>query len=459
MDALEIKGIIERQRRYFASGATLPVSRRLEALARLKKAIHVYEAEILEALNEDLLKSRTESYMCEIGMTLSEITYMQKRLRRLARDKNVATPIAQFCARSYTKPVPYGTVLIMSPWNYPFLLTLEPLVDALAAGNTCVIKPSAYSPATAGVLAKIIQKCFDEKYVAIVNGGRQENQCLLEQKFDYIFFTGSQTVGKDVMKKAAQNLTPLTLELGGKSPCVVDETANLRSAARRIVFGKFLNCGQTCVAPDYLYCHESVKEELLGYIVEEICRQYGKHPLDNDDYGKIINKKHFERITGLIDGSKVVFGGTLQKDKLRVEPTILDNVTWDDDVMKEEIFGPILPVITFNSLEEVMSIINSKPRPLAAYFFSKNKENIRKFTHVVQFGGGCVNDTIIHLATQHMGFGGVGESGMGSYHGRAGFETFSHRKSIVQRYGKIEPSIRYQPYNFLSEKLIKMFLR
>lgn len=459
MNETEIKTIIEKQKNFFKTGATLSVSYRIDALKKLKKLIQENESGICAALQCDLGKSASESYMCEVGLTLSEIAYMLAHVKKFAKEKTVATPLAQFSSRSYVKPVPYGQVLIMSPWNYPFLLTMEPLVNAIAAGNTCIIKPSAYSAKTTELMAKLIAQCFDEKYVAVITGGRAENACLLNCAFDYIFFTGSQAVGKEVLRCAAKHLTPSTLELGGKSPCIVDETANLKLAARRIVFGKYLNCGQTCVAPDYLYCHAHIKEKLVGYIKAEIKRQFGEKPLENPNYGKIINEKHFMRIMGLIKGEKVIAGGSCDKDTLRIEPTVLDNVTWNDDVMQEEIFGPVLPVLTFTSLDEVFETINNHPHPLAGYFFSENKKAVRRFTSTVQFGGGCVNDVVIHLATSNMGFGGVGASGMGSYHGKNGFDTFSHKKSIVDKKTWLDLPMRYQPYNHLYDKLIRMFLK
>lgn len=459
MNETEIKTIIKKQKDFFKTGATLSVSYRLEALKRLKKLIQDNEKQICAALKSDLGKSVSESYMCEVGLTLSEISYMLAHIKKFAKEKTVATPLAQFASRSFVKPVPYGQVLIMSPWNYPFLLTMEPLVDALAAGNTCVLKPSAYSPKTTEVMTKLIAQCFDEQYVAVITGGRAENTCLLNCEFDYIFFTGSQAVGKEVLRHAAEHLTPSTLELGGKSPCIVDETANLKLAARRIVFGKYLNCGQTCVAPDYLYCHADVKDKLVGYIKDEIQRQFGEKPLENPNYGKIINEKHFTRIMGLINEEKVIKGGSCDNGTQRIEPTILDNVTWDDAVMQEEIFGPVLPVLTFTSLDEVFDVVGSRFHPLAAYLFSENKKAVRRFTSLVQFGGGCVNDVVIHLATSNMGFGGVGASGMGSYHGKNGFDTFSHKKSIVDKKTWLDLPMRYQPYSGVYDKMIRMFLK
>lgn len=459
MTEQEIKDLVTRQRSYFQSGATLPVSARLAALRRLYDAISSHEKEIRRALQKDLGKSGFESYMCETGMVLEEISYMLKHTRKFAREQRVHTPLAQFCSRSYKKPSPYGVTLIMSPWNYPFMLTLSPLADALAAGNTAVVKPSAYSPYTSEVLLSILTECFDPKYVAVVTGGRAENTCLLREHFDYIFFTGSQAVGKEVMRSAAEHLTPVTLELGGKSPCIVDQTADIRLAARRIVFGKYLNCGQTCVAPDYVYCHRSVKDQLIKEVQKQIRRQYGKQPLHSSDYGKIINEKHFDRILGLIDEKKVVHGGGSDRSTLRIEPTVMDNVTFSDAVMQEEIFGPAMPILVFDSLDEVIRRINSMPHPLALYIFTSDKKTARKVTARCGFGGGCINDTIIHLATSEMGFGGFGESGMGAYHGKTGFDTFTHYKSIVDKKTWIDLPMRYQPYRKGDEKLVRFFLK
>jgi len=459
MTEQEIKDLVTRQRSYFQSGATLPVSARLAALRRLYDAISSHEKEIRRALQKDLGKSGFESYMCETGMVLEEISYMLKHTRKFAREQRVHTPLAQFCSRSYKKPSPYGVTLIMSPWNYPFMLTLSPLADALAAGNTAVVKPSAYSPYTSEVLLSTLTECFDPKYVAVVTGGRAENTCLLREHFDYIFFTGSQAVGKEVMRSAAEHLTPVTLELGGKSPCIVDQTADIRLAARRIVFGKYLNCGQTCVAPDYVYCHRSVKDQLIKEVQKQIRRQYGKQPLHSSDYGKIINEKHFDRILGLIDEKKVVHGGGSDRSTLRIEPTVMDNVTFSDAVMQEEIFGPVMPILVFDSLDEVIRRINSMPHPLALYIFTSDKKTARKVTARCGFGGGCINDTIIHLATSEMGFGGFGESGMGAYHGKTGFDTFTHYKSIVDKKTWIDLPMRYQPYRKGDEKLVRFFLK
>lgn len=459
MTEQEINSLVTRQRKYFQTGATLPVSVRITALRGLYTAIVKYENEIHDALKKDLGKSGFESYMCETGLVLEEISYMLKHIRRFAGEKRVRTPLAQFHSRSFKKPSPYGVTLIMSPWNYPFMLTLSPLVDALAAGNTAVVKPSAYSPNTSEILRKILSQCFDPQYVAVVTGGRAENTCLLREHFDYIFFTGSQTVGKEVMRNAAEYLTPVTLELGGKSPCIVDQTADIRLAARRIVFGKYLNCGQTCVAPDYIYCHRSVKDSLVKEIQRQIQLQYGEEPLHNPDYGKIINEKHFDRILGLIEEKKIVHGGNSDRDTLRIEPTVLDNVTFADPVMQEEIFGPLMPVLVFDNLDEAIAGINAMPHPLALYFFTSDKAAAKDVTSRCGFGGGCINDTIIHLATTEMGFGGFGESGMGAYHGKTGFDTFSHYKSIVDKKTWIDLPMRYQPYRKMHEKMVRFFLK
>lgn len=459
MNEPEIRQLVTNQRQYFLSGATLPLPSRLEALKKLKNAIKRREEQIHQAIKADLGKSSFESYMCETGLTLSEITYMERHLKSFAREKRVHTPLAQFHSRSFKKPSPYGVVLIMSPWNYPFLLTMEPLADALAAGNTVILKPSAYSPHTSEIIRSLIEECFDPSLAAVVTGGRAENTCLLNEHFDYIFFTGSQAVGRQVMKKASEHLTPVTLELGGKSPCIVEKTASLKLAAKRIVFGKFLNCGQTCVAPDYILCDPSIQEPLIEELKKQIEKQFGDNPLSNTQYGKIINEKHFQRVCGLIDPSKVVYGGGSDKKTLKIEPTILEHVTWEDACMQEEIFGPVLPILTFTSLEDTIQTVNSKAHPLALYLFTSDKSAARKVISRCGFGGGCINDTIIHLATSEMGFGGFGESGMGSYHGKAGFDTFSHYKSIVDKKTWMDLPMRYQPYRALYGKMIRMFLK
>ena len=447
----QIDRIVEKQRAFFATGTTLNVNYRVAALKKLRQALQENEAAIAEALRADLGKSAEESYMCETGIVLGEISYMLRHIRSFAKEQTVLTPLAQFASRSYKKPMPYGVTLIMSPWNYPLMLTLDPLVDAIAAGNTAVLKPSAYSPATSKLLKELIGELYPEEYVAVITGGREENSYLLEKKFDYIFFTGSKTVGRLVLEKAARHLTPVTLELGGKSPCIIDSSAKLELAARRIVFGKFLNCGQTCVAPDYILCHRSVKERFVECLKAEIRRQYGSDYLENPLYGKIISRKHFDRIAGLIDAEKVVIGGHYDAASQKV--------TWEDKVMGEEIFGPVLPILTYENLEDVIGTVNSHDKPLALYIYAEDQQVIKAVTSRCSFGGGCVNDCIIHIATSNMGFGGVGESGMGSYHGKTGFDTFTHYKSIVDKKTWMDLPMRYQPYTTLGDRLIHMFLR
>ena len=456
----EIEQLLEKQREFYRSGATLPLNFRILQLKKLYAAIKKYQSEINDALKADLGKSHFESFMCESGFVLTEISYLIKHTPKFAKRKTVRTPLAQFPSHSYKQPVPYGNTLIMSPWNYPFLLTIDPLATAIAAGNTAIVKPSAYSPATSAIVEKIIKECFPSKYVAVVTGGRAENTALLDQKFDFVFFTGSQAVGKELLRHTAEHLTPAVLELGGKSPCIVDSSANIKLAARRIVFGKYLNCGQTCVAPDYILCESSIKDEFILAVISEIKRQYGNDPLLNKDYGKIINEKHFTRLCALIDEDKVVFGGTTDAATCRISPTVMDNVTYDDAVMGEEIFGPIMPIITFDDFDEVVNKLKTKDKPLALYLFTSNKRHIRRVTTELSYGGGCINDVIIHLATSEMGFGGVGESGMGAYHGKTGFDTFSHYKSVVDKKTWLDLPMRYQPYNSkFREKLLHFFLK
>ena len=455
---MNIEEILISQRAFFKTGKTLSLDFRIEQLKKLYAAVKKYEAEIADALNEDLGKSAYESYMCETGLALSEISYMIKHTKRFSKEKRVKTPLAQFASRSYKKLSPYGNVLIMSPWNYPFMLTIDPLADAISAGNTAVVKPSAYSPATSRIVEKIVSECFEPEYVAVVTGGRAENTELLNQKFDMVFFTGSQNVGREVLRRTAENLTPAVLELGGKSPCIIDSSAKIRLAAKRIVFGKFLNCGQTCVAPDYILCDSSVKEELTASLIDEISKQFGERPLENPDYGHIISDKHFERLSGLIEPGKVLAGGETDCVRRKIEPTLV-SASFDDLVMQEEIFGPILPILTYDDFGDVISILSEKEKPLALYIFSENSAHINEVTERLSFGGGCVNDVVIHLATSDMGFGGVGESGMGCYHGKAGFDAFSHTKSIVDKKTWMDLPMRYQPYRGFYGILLKIFLR
>ena len=454
-----IAEIVEKQRSFFATKATYDVKTRISYLKKLYAVISRRQDDINNALKEDLGKSQTEAFMCESGLALSELSYQLKHIRRWAKNKRRRTDLTNFHGKTYSVYEPYGLVLVMAPWNYPFLLTMEPLIGAVAAGNCVVAKPSAYSPATSKVIKEILNEVFEENYVAVVEGGREENTQLLEQKFDYIFFTGGVRVGKLVMKKAAENLTPVSLELGGKSPCIVDKTADLKLAAWRIAFGKYINLGQTCVAPDYLLIDEGIKDKFLSIFIETVKKMYGEDAFENSDYGKMINEKHYHRVMGLIDPKKVVLGGRGREDELRIEPTVMDNVTADDKVMQEEIFGPVLPVITYRNINEAFEFVEERPHPLALYIFSNDKKTQKLFTERTAFGGGCINDTILHMISSNIGFGGVGNSGMGSYHGIKSFQTFSHEKNILKKYNWIDVPMRYQPYKPLWGKLAKLFLR
>lgn len=454
-----IEEVVKQQRAFFERKETFDVNYRIRYLKKLKETILEYQQDIYQALKEDLGKSVSESYMCEVGLTLSELSYHLKHIKRWNRPKRHRTDLANFHGKSYSVYEPYGVVLVMAPWNYPFMLTMEPVIGAVAAGNCVVAKPSAYSPATSAIIKKILEKVFEEEYVTVVEGGRAENTELLEQKFDYIFFTGGVTVGRLVMEKASRHLTPVSLELGGKSPCVIDKTANLKLAAKRLAFGKYLNLGQTCVAPDYLLIDQEIKDEFLKIFIDTVKKMYGDSPLDNKDYGKMINEKHYTRVMGFIDREKVVLGGQGREDELRIEPTILDHVAAEDAVMQEEIFGPILPVLTYAKLEEAVKFIEERPHPLALYIFSNDKKVQKYFTEKLAFGGGCINDTVLHLATSRMGFGGVGNSGMGAYHGIQSFRTFTHEKSILKKYNWIDMPMRYQPYSTFYDKVVRMFLR
>lgn len=442
----EYKEMLRAQRAYFRRGECKDVEFRIRQLKRLYQWICEHEQEIMDALYQDLNKSPFEAYATEIGIVKEEIRYALKHIRRWAAPRRVRTPITQFPSRSFIYPEPYGVTLIMSPWNYPFQLTVAPLVGAVCAGNCAVIKPSAYSPNTSRVIAEMVRGLFGAEYIAVVEGGREANQALLDEKFDYIFFTGSVNVGRYVMEKASVHLTPVSLELGGKSPCIVDETADLKLAAKRIVWGKFLNCGQTCVAPDYILVQKNVRDRLVRQIERYIRKMYGKDALHNPEYPKMISEKHFDRVAGLMEGAHVVSGGGRDRSLLKIEPTILDQVDWESPVMKEEIFGPLLPILTFYDMKEVIQMVNARPRPLALYYFTKDKKREAQILKHISYGGGCINDTVVHIATSHMPFGGVGNSGMGGYHGKDSFDTFTHKKSIMKKSRLIDIPIRYAPF-------------
>ncbi len=455
---MDIHDLVQAQRAALArEDGILPVPTRIEALGKLTALIRAREGDILAALHSDLGKSAGEAYMTEVGMVLSEIAYTAKRLRAWARPKRVRTPLAQFPGKTRVYREPYGIALIMSPWNYPFQLTLTPLVSAFAAGNACVVKPSNYSPATAGVIAQLLASWQPKERVAGVTGGRAENQALLDERFDYIFFTGGATVGKLVLEKAAVHATPVTLELGGKSPCIVDETADIAIAGKRIAFGKGLNSGQTCVAPDYLLVHEAVKDALLAEIRKNWQAFYGADALACDHWPRMVSQKHYDRVMGLIAGENVYCGG-IGKDG-RIAPTLLDGVSWDAPVMREEIFGPVLPVIPFKNIDDVISRVNERDKPLALYLFSGNQATIDRVLARVPFGGGCVNDTIMHLASPRVPFGGVGLSGMGAYHGKHGFDTFTHEKTVLFSGTRPDVPLRYPPFTDQKLRLVRRFMK
>lgn len=455
---MKIDELVRGQRRFFEKGHTKSLAFRMQALERLEKIVKRNEGEIRHALYQDLHKSSFESYMTEMGMVFSELDFVKRHLKGWMRKKTVPTPLAQFPSRSFVTYEPYGVVLVMAPWNYPFMLCMDPLIGAVAAGNCCILKPSGYAKHVSAVIVKMIREAFPPEFVAVVEGGRAENQELLEQRFDYIFFTGGVTVGRLVMEKAARYLTPVTLELGGKSPCIVDNTANLKMAAKRLVFGKYLNSGQTCVAPDYLLVQEDVKEKFLVYVKHFIRQMFGKEPLKNPDYPRMINEKHYHRVMGLLKDEKAETGGYGDEKRLQIAPTVLTGITEGSPVMQEEIFGPVLPVLTFGEIEEAIKLIKEREKPLALYLFTRDARTEKRVLRNLSFGGGCINDTIIHLATPHMGFGGVGGSGMGSYHGKESFDTFSHKKSVVKKSDIIDLPIRYQPYTEGKEWLLRRFL-
>ena len=450
-----ISDIINKQNNFFKKGITKDINYRINSLKKLYQAIIDNEDKILQALKNDLHKSSYEAYMTEVGFTLNEISYLLKHTKKWSKRKRVKTSITNFPASSYIYPEPYGITLIMSPWNYPFQLTIVPLAASIAAGNCCIVKPSNYAKYTSKVMKEIINDTFSEEYIAVVEGGREANTNLLQEKFDYIFFTGSVAVGKVVMEAAAKHLTPVTLELGGKSPCIVDESANIELAAKRIVWGKFINAGQTCVAPDYLLVNENIKDELINRLKKYIDQFYGG---DNffDTYPKIINEHHFKRLKELLKNEQVIYGGKSKGEY--IFPTLVDNVSLSSPLMKEEIFGPILPIIAYQKIDDVIKIVSNFPKPLALYLFTTSPKIEAAIINNVSFGGGCINDTLVHLNSSTLPFGGVGESGMGSYHGKASFDTFTHYKSIMKRKNNFDMRLKYPPYHD-NLKVIKRILK
>lgn len=439
---------INKQREYFSTGETKDINFRIEKLKKLRDVLKSEEEKVFEALKKDLMKSSFESYVTEVAMVYDEINMHIKNIKKWSKKRRVKTPLVQFPAKSFIQLEPYGVVLIIGPFNYPFMLTMDPLIGAITAGNTAVIKPSESAPETSKILKEILEKVFDEKYVLHVNSerGKEVVEELLKEKFDYIFFTGSATVGKIVMKAASQYLTPVTLELGGKSPCIIDKDCKLELAARRIVWGKLLNSGQTCVAPDYLYVHKDIEEEFIKKLEEEIKNQFGDNPLESKDYSKMVNEREFNRVLSYIDKEKLVFGGNYNRKTFQIEPTILKNVTWNDPVMEREIFGPIFPILPFENLDEVIRLVNSKDKPLAIYYFSEDKNKIEKVLNSTSSGGVTINDTLVHVSSSYLPFGGVGNSGMGEYHGKYSFDLFSNKKGIMNRKTFLDLKIRYAPF-------------
>jgi aldehyde dehydrogenase (NAD+) len=438
-----IINIAETQRKFHKKGLTRGIDDRVLQLLKLKSIIQASQSDIYSALEKDLGKCQLESYMTEVGLTINEIDFMIKNIKRLSKYKRVKTPVMFFGGSSFIAPEPYGTVLIIGPWNYPFQLVMIPLVGAIAAGNCAVVKPSELSPNVSNVITKIINENFDKEYIISVEGGVDTSEQLLSQKFDYIFYTGSTTVGRIVMEAATKNLTPVTLELGGKSPCIVDKETNLDIAAKRIAWGKLINCGQTCVAPDYLFVHKEIKDKLIERIISSVNEFYGSNPINNEQYSKIINERHFNRLMSLINDQNIIYGGQHDIGKLKISPTIIYPVTNDSKIMQDEIFGPFLPILEYDNLNEVIDFINDRPKPLALYFFSNNKSNVKQIITNTSSGGVCINDTINHITNAYLPFGGVGDSGIGNYHGIATFDTFSHKKSILKNQIAYDIKLKY----------------
>ncbi|EJE24216.1 aldehyde dehydrogenase [Staphylococcus epidermidis] len=455
-----IRDKFNNSKAFFNTHKTKNLKFRKQQLKLLSKNIKNHENELLDALYKDLGKSKVEAYATEIGMLLKSIKLMRKELKNWSKTKQTDTPLYLFPTKSYIKKEPYGTVLIIGPFNYPVQLVFEPLIGAIAAGNTAIVKPSELTPHVAIVIKDIIEDTFDEAYVSVVEGGIEETQALLSLPFDYMFFTGSEKVGKIVYEAAARKLIPVTLELGGKSPVIVDDTANIKVASERISFGKFTNAGQTCVAPDYILVQRKVKNDLIKALKKTITEFYGENIEKSPDFGRIVNQKHFNRLNDLIQIHKdnVVFGGNSSKKDLYIEPTLLDNITNDNKIMKEEIFGPILPIITYDNFDEVLEIIQSKSKPLSLYLFSEDENMTHRVVEELSFGGGAINDTLMHLANPNLPFGGVGSSGIGQYHGKYSFDTFSHMKSYTFKSTRLESSLFFPPYKG-KFKYIKTFFK
>lgn len=453
----QITEAVNKQKAFFQTNATKDVEYRLDALKKLKRTIRRFEDQLCDALWEDLHKSKFEAYATEIGIVLDELSVHIKNVKKWAKPEKVSTPVLHYKSDSYIYNEPFGTVLVIAPWNYPFQLLFNPLIAAISSGNTAVLKPSPYTPRTAEVMHEIIKDCFHEEYICLFKGGRQVNQWLLEEKFDYIFFTGSPMLGKQVMKMAAENLTPIALELGGKSPCIVDENVNIDVAAKRIVWGKYINAGQTCIAPDYLFVHKKVKNKLLDKMKEVITEFFGENPQESDDFARVVNEANVLRLQKLMEGLTIFAGGQVDVTEKYIAPTILTDVTPEHPIMQEEIFGPLLPVMEFTSYAQVYKYINANPKPLALYFFSEDTARQEEVLLNTSSGGGCINDTLMHIANHNLPFGGVGNSGMGRYHGEFGFKALSNPRAILKKSTLLDVPVRYAPYK---DKLgmVKMLL-
>lgn len=458
VEKTSLESLVERQRTFFATGKTRDYVFRMEALKKLQDILEKYEAEISEALRIDLGKPMLEAYSTEVAYVKEDLRYVMKRLKKWSRPQKVSSPLVSWPARSMILPEPYGNTLIVSPWNYPFQLTVSPLIGAIAAGNTAILKPSEATPKTQELLVRLINAAFPPEFVCCVGGGVEESTALLDFRYDFIFFTGSTRVGKIVAEKAAKYLTPVCLELGGKSPCIVDKNIDLKTTTRRIAWGKFLNAGQSCVAPDYVLVHQDIYEAFTKELTNTITEFYGKDPHASESLGRIVNTTHFDRLQKLIEPSKVIMSSPSVREERFMAPTVMKDVGWNDNVMTEEIFGPVLPLIPYTDLSEVMKNIQSRPKPLALYLFSTDSAIQEKILSNLSYGGACVNDTMVHLTNPLLPFGGVGESGVGSYHGRQSFDLFSHRKSVMVKPFWGDATMRYAPYTGWKLKLIRFFL-
>ena len=455
---MDIKKIINKQKNYFSSNSTKDVDLRINTLKKLKSVIQENEEELYKAIYADFKKSEFETYIAEIALIYNELNDAIKNLKKWSKQKRVKTNFVNFPAKSYIIPEPLGTVLVISAWNYPYLISLIPAISAIAAGNTVVIKPSEITINCSKIISKLINTNFPENYFKVIEGGIDTTTELLKEKWDKIFFTGSSTVGKIIYKAAAENLTPVTLELGGKSPTLILKDCDIKLTAKRIVWAKFLNAGQTCIAPDYLLVEKKIEQQLLAALKSEIEIAYPVSNTINENYVQIINDSHFERLSNLIPKDKIYFGGEQNSSERIIRPTILQNISFEDPIMKDEIFGPLLPIISFENLDEVIIKVKEREKPLALYIYSKSKKIIQKILHDISFGGGAINESLVHLSNPNLPFGGVGASGMGNYHSKAGFDTFTHYKSILHKSFLFEPNLKYTPFTKLKRQIIKFIL-